>query len=218
MGTAGMGTSDSAGGHIITEAARPTGSASSEVRVTQNSAYLPVAERPSLGVEGDGYLDYGEAAEGEPLGVVPEVDLLHGGVCGGVYFQFYDVERGSRAQDCVYTSFRGADLDVHVVSEQGEYDVEHLLVVALVGGVVCVRDCGQEGLEGTQGSVHIPFTYRLGEPGHCGRGLVGKGLGHVIGQKGLHQSGPDFFVGYVQQVELGVPVIVLDGDISALVQ
>ena len=56
-----------------------------------------------------------------------------------------------------------------ITSEQGEHDVERLLPMPLVVGVVAVRHRLQEVVQQTEGSIHIPLLHQYR---HLGNGRV----------------------------------------------
>ena len=158
-----------------------------------------------------------EAAEGESLGVLLQVNLLHGGICAGVNLQLHEVESGGGAHDHVHPSARSAYLHVHVVAQEGEYDVEHLLPAAFVVGIVGVGDSAQEGLHGLKCSVHVIFkeTFRHGNKGRGSRQGV---RGHVVRYQGAEQSDSHLLVGYPQCVGLDGRDAFLYSVVPALVE
>ena len=178
---------------------------------------LPVSKGVGLRVEVDAGFHYGQAAEGEAGGVVLEVDLPHGGLGGTVELQLEEIQLLRRAQHHVHTTRGGAHLHVDVTAQQGEDDVEQLLVMSFVVRVVALGDGQQVGLEQAQHTVEVVLAQRHVHLGHGGVALVRVHL-HVVGQQALHEADADFGVGDVEHVELAYFIVVLDGEVAALVE
>ena len=179
-------------------------------------SYHPFLQGALLAVEADADLDYGQAAKGETLRIVFQVDLPHGVLRRAVQLQLHHVQRGGGAHGHVHPSPRGAYLHVHIHAQQAEDDVEHLLVVSLVVRVCGVGDGGEEGLQQAERAVHVLLH---DGPVHFGHHGVGESRSlHIVGEEAPHQPDAYFLVGDVERVEFRQLVIVLDGDVSALVE
>ena len=108
-------------------------------------------------------------------------------------------------------------LHIHIPAEEGEDDVEELLVVTLVLGIVTVGDGEEVGLEKAEHLVEIFMVQGRVHTRHGGQTLLPAHI-DIVGQKALHQSYTYLPVGNVEGVKVGCPVIVLDGDIAALIE
>lgn len=180
--------------------------------------YLPVGDGVLLGVEVDGHLDDGAVVEGEACGVVLAVHLVHGGPGRLVQFELKEVERPVCAQHHVHAAGGRAHLDVDKVArDEGEDDVEHLLVVAFAVGVVAVGDGEEEVAEQGQRTVYVAKCEALC---HASCRIVHhEAVGRdVRGDERACQADAHLLVGNVEGIEVEVLVIVLDGDVAALVE
>ncbi len=108
----------------------------------------------SLGrVEVDADLGDRFAGEGKALAIVLQVYLLHRRLRTLVQLQLEEVEVGLCEHHYVHPAFWGVHLYVHqIVGEQGEDDVEHLLVVTLVVCDVAVGHRAKEVLQQPKGT------------------------------------------------------------------
>ena len=55
----------------------------------------------------------------------------------------------------VYPSCSGMYFHIHIIAHQAEDDVEYLLVMSFVVGIVSIGNGGQECLQQMQGFIHI---------------------------------------------------------------
>ena len=181
------------------------------------SLHRPVGDVVLLHVEVDAYLHHGQPALHETLGVLPEVYLPHGG--GGVLveLQLEEIEVRGGAEHHVNAAARRAHLHVHVVVEDGEYDVHHLLVVALRVGSLAVGHGLEVCLEHAQCPVHVAMAYQGRHLGYGGGARHGVGA-DVARQQTAVQAHAYLLVWYVEGVEVGLGVVALDGDVAALVE
>ena len=88
----------------------------------------------------------------------------------------------------------------------------------LIVRVVALRNGREEGLEQLQGLVHIATVNGIEQIGCQRCGTLGLGGRHIVGQQTFHQPQTHLFVGDVERVQVQTGVIVLDGDVSALVE
>ena len=181
------------------------------------SFYLPVTQRPSLFVEIDADLHNGQAAECETLGIMLQVYLVHRRVGVLVQLQIHHIERGGGAKHHVHPAARGTDLHVDIVAQQTENDVQHLLIMTFVISMFRVRDSQQESLQQTEGTVHVTAKKGLVHITHRVLAFHRVCL-QVVGQETLHQAYPHFLVGKVKGVLLGDIIVILDGEVTTLVQ
>ncbi len=121
-----------------------------------------------------------------------------------------------RAHHHVHPSSGRAYLYIRKVSKQGENQVQHLLVVPFVAGILAIGNGREHGLHQPQRPVHVievdAFRHLPYQRPQLGRTL------HVVGEQAFHQPDAHFFVRNVQQVQLRERRIVLDGEVSALVE
>ena len=76
--------------------------------------YLPIRYVSFFGIEIDAHLDYGQFAERKAAGIVPAVDLAHGGIGILVHLQLDQVEGLRRAQHDVDAAFGSPDLHIRI--------------------------------------------------------------------------------------------------------
>lgn len=176
---------------------------------------LPIGNRMLLAVEvyADEYA--GEGEQGETFRVFFFLYLLQCRGCGAVYLHLYYIElRGGLHHD-VHTPSGSAHLHIGVHTEEGEDDVEHLLVVDLVVGVVALRYGAEVCLQQAQRTVHIVLAQ--GEI-HLGYGGVSRQYVdalHVVGQQTAHQSHFNLLVWDAERVQSSERLVVLYGDIDS---
>ena len=102
--------------------------------------------------------------------------------------------------------------------EQGEDDVEHLLIMSLVIGYMAIRNGFEVILQKLQGTIHILLADKGCHLGDGDASLLGTLAIHVVGQEIVKQSYSYFLVRDVEGIELGILVVILDGDVSALIE
>ena len=182
------------------------------------SFYLPLPQRPPFTVEVDSHFHHRQSAQGEAFGIIFQVNLLHGGIGGFIQFQFYDVEGAMGAQHHIHTSAGSAYFHVHVEAEKAEDDIEQGLIMPLIVRVVALRNGREEGQEQLQGLVHVAAVNGIEQIGCQRGGTVSLGGWHIVGQQTFHQPQTHLFVGDVERVQAQTGVLVLDGDVSTLVE
>ena len=102
--------------------------------------YHPVFDIALSRIEVDANLGYRLATKRKTLTIVLQIDLLHRGLSTLVQLQFDDVEVGLREQHDIYPTPRGMHLHIHqIISQQGEDDEEHLLIMPLIIRHVAIR-------------------------------------------------------------------------------
>ncbi len=104
-----------------------------------------------------------------------------------------------------------------IVGEQGKHDVERLLPMPLVVGVVAVRHRLQEVVQQTEGSIHIPLLHQYR---HLGDGRVGlrRLIRQIMRQETTIQPHPYFLIRQCQLIQFRRLIISLDGYVSTLIE
>ena len=102
--------------------------------------------------------------------------------------------------------------------EQGEDDVEHLLIMSLMIGYMAIRNGFEVILQKLQGTIHILLADKGCHLGDGNASLLGTFAIHVVGQEIVKQSYSYFLVRDVEGIELGILVVILDGYVSALIE
>ncbi len=102
--------------------------------------------------------------------------------------------------------------------EQGEDDVEHLLIMSLVIGYMAIRNGFEVILQELQSPIHILLADKGCHLCDGNASLLGTLAIHVVGQEIVKQSYSYFLVRDVEGIELGILVVILDGDVSALIE
>ena len=180
--------------------------------------YLPIRDVAFRRVEVDAHLRDWLASQGESLRIVLEVDLVHCHICTLVEFQFYNEEAGGRHHHHVDSASRRMHLYIHrIFRYEREDDVEHLLEVSLRVGLVAIRYRAKESLEQVQGTVHVVLYQALCHAASRVGGIE-RVRGDVRRNESLGQAYLHLLVWNVEGVVIEVLVIVLDGDIAALIE
>ena len=90
---------------------------------------------------------------------------------------------------------------IHIPTEQGEDNIEHLLIMPLGIGIITVRNGETVRLKETEHLVKIiPILRQI----HLGNGSIFRFLTHfnIVGQKAFHQSYAYLGIRYVKQLFL----------------
>lgn len=148
--------------------------------------YDPILNIPFLSIKVYTNFYYRLATSRKTLAVLLEVDLLHGGLGTLVEFQFDEIESILSLHHYIHPSIRCVNLHIHhKVSQEGEDDEKHLLVMPLVIGIVTIRHRAQELLEQAQGSIHVALANQDRHLGDCHISLLGIHAFQIIRQKAL---------------------------------
>ena len=170
------------------------------------------------GIEIDANLGDRLTAEGEALAIVLQIDLLHRRLGVLVQFKFDNVEVGLGEQNNIYSAIWRMYFHVHqIICQEREYDEEHLLIMTFIIGYVTIRNSTQKILQEMQGSIHILLVQSLGKATSCccgGKCIVS----NIRWDESLGQTYFHLLVGYVKGIIVVVLVVILDGDVAALVE
>lgn len=106
---------------------------------------------------------------GKAIGILAVVDLLQSLICTLIKLHFHHIDCFPCLHHHIKPTLGGVRLhNDAIIAEQGENDVEHLLVMTLVMGIVAIRHGLQKVLQQLQGTLYVAQTYLYRHTGNGG--------------------------------------------------
>ena len=153
----------------------------------------------------------------EGAGILVVLDLPEGFLGGLVQFQLNDVDVVFRLDGDVHTALAGGLFHLHVESQKLEHQVERVLEVFFGITRYAVITPRQHGLHQQQEIFRPAFIHSHDKAAEetC---LVIVAYRRIIGQQEIEEAPFYFLVGKTERIDAHVAVVILDGEVTALVK